>query len=52
MKIKRIIIWICEKCLGGEGEECHTAGCALFLHAVDLPIDHRLYTILEEREEE
>ena len=32
MILKRIIITLCESCLKGEGEECHTPGCALFLH--------------------
>lgn len=48
MIVKYIAIRICEACLNGEGEECHTPGCALFLHKVDLPIDPRLYTILAE----
>jgi hypothetical protein len=48
MKLKRILIWICEACLDGIGEQCHTPGCALFLHSVDLPIDKRLYYLVEE----
>lgn len=36
--LKQIVIWICEPCLNGEGKECHTPGCALWLHRVDLPI--------------
>jgi len=32
MILKRIVITLCEACLKGEGEECHTPGCALFLH--------------------
>ncbi len=51
MKIKKIEIWLCELCLNGEGEECHTPGCALFLHSVDLPIAPELYLILDEYEE-
>lgn len=50
MKIKRIIINICEPCLKGEGKECHTPGCALFLHKVDLPIHEELYEVLNEYE--
>ena len=50
MKIKRIIINICEACLKGEGQECHTPGCALYLHRVYLPIDKHLYEILSEKE--
>ena len=51
MHIKRIVINICEACLDGEGQECHTPGCALFLHKVDLPIASDLYIILDEYEE-
>lgn len=51
MKLKHIAITICEACLEGEGVQCHTPGCALFLHLVDLPIDARLYTVLAEYEE-
>jgi hypothetical protein len=47
MKLKRINILICEACLDGKGQECHTPGCALFLHAVDLPIIPELYEIIE-----
>ena len=50
MKIKRIIIDICEACLDGIGEECHTPECALFLHSVDLPIDKELYEVIDEYE--
>lgn len=51
MKIKKIEIWICEACLKGEGSECHTPGCALFLHRVDLPIMPELYKEIGEYEE-
>jgi hypothetical protein len=47
MKLKRIEITICEACLAGEGEECHTPGCALMLHSVSLPIDSLLYDELD-----
>ncbi len=51
MKIKKIEIWLCELCLNGEGEECHTPGCALFLHdSPGHPIIRELYKILEEHE--
>jgi len=51
MKIKYIAIRICDACLKGEGQECHTPGCALFLHKVDLPIDENLYLVLDERDD-
>lgn len=50
MKLKKIKIIICEACLKGQGGECHTPGCALFLHKVDLPI--HLYEVIDEWEEE
>lgn len=31
-------LWLCDPCVDGKGSECHTPGCALFLHAVDIPI--------------
>lgn len=50
MKLKRITITICEPCLNGEGSECRSPGCALYLHRVDLPIDPMLYGVQEEME--
>ena len=50
MKLLTIQITICEACLDGIGEECHTPGCALFLHRVDLPIHPEMYTVLYETE--
>jgi len=42
-----IQIRVCQPCLDGIGSECHTAGCALWLHKVDLPIHRELYEIIE-----
>lgn len=36
--LHRVQLTLCEPCIDGEGEECHTPGCDLFLHAVDIPI--------------
>lgn len=36
--LHRVTLDICEACIDGVGDECHTAGCALFLHSVDIPI--------------
>ena len=44
--LKLIKIWICEACLRGEGEECHTPGCAFFLHPVGDPIAAELYEVV------
>lgn len=46
--LRRIAITICVPCLEGQGEECHTPGCALWLHRVDLPINRGLYDVLDE----
>jgi hypothetical protein len=51
MKLKKIEIVICEECLEGHGDECHTAGCALWLHIVDIPIDPLLYDVIDEFDE-
>ena len=48
MKVKTVIINICEACLDGVPEECHTPGCALYLHTINLPINPELYEILED----
>ena len=51
MKIKKIVIELCEACLVGEGEECHTPGCALWMHnSPGHPINEELYTVLDEYE--
>lgn len=53
MKIKEVKIWLCEACLNGEGQECHTPGCALWIHnSPGLPIAPELYEVLQEYEEE
>lgn len=45
--VKPYVIHLCEACIDGIGEECHTPGCALWLHAVDLPIHRELLTEVE-----
>jgi hypothetical protein len=49
--LRKIEIIICDDCLKGIGKECHTPGCALYLHRVDLPIDKRLYKTIESYKE-
>lgn len=51
-KIKRIVIDVCEPCLNGEGEVCHTPGCALCRHKVDLAIHPELYETISEYDED
>lgn len=36
--LHEVALTLCEPCINGVGEECHTPGCDLFLHAVDIPI--------------
>ena len=49
MKVKQVKIWICQACLDGEGEECHTPECAWFLHdSPGAPIMPELYEVLQE----
>ena len=49
MKLHTIKIRICEACLNGEGQECHTPGCAMWLHTVDHPL---IYEAIETDEVE
>jgi hypothetical protein len=51
MKLKQIKITICEGCLNGKGDECHTPGCALCWHKIDLPIYHEMYEVIKEWDE-
>jgi hypothetical protein len=38
-KLHRVVLTLCALCLDGEGGECHTPGCAMWLNrAPDLPI--------------
>ena len=51
MKLKLVKIWLCESCLRGEGQECHTPGCALFLHnSPGHPIMEELIEVIKEIE--
>lgn len=52
MKLRTIVITLCQACLDGEGEECHTPGCAMFLHRVDLPFAPESYEVLAEFDED
>jgi hypothetical protein len=37
--VKMYSIWLCDMCVSGEGGECHSPGCALFLNrAPDIPL--------------
>lgn len=40
--MRYVKVRICQMCIDGKGQECHTPGCALFLHSVDLPIREEL----------
>jgi hypothetical protein len=51
MKIKVVTMHVCEACLDGVGEECHTPGCAMWLHSVDLPFHPESYEVQREYDE-
>lgn len=36
--VRKVRLNLCEACIDGVGSECHTPGCDLFLHSVDIPI--------------
>lgn len=53
MKLKYVKIIICEACLEGMGDECHTPGCAFYLHnSLGFPVGHEMYEVIKEWEEE
>ena len=41
-EVRLVVVRLCVPCIKGEGEECHTPGCALWLHRVDIPIMEEL----------
>jgi hypothetical protein len=45
--VKEYVISLCQACIDGIPSECHTPGCALWLHRVDLPIHRDLLTEVE-----
>ena len=45
--VKEYVISLCQACIDGIGEECHTPGCALWLHHVDLGIHREQLTEVE-----
>ena len=52
MKLKRVVVNICDPCLKGEGSECHVPECSMFLHRVDLPFTEGTYEVLSEQDDE
>jgi hypothetical protein len=34
MRLRQIDLWVCVECLAREGFECHTPGCAFWMHDV------------------
>ncbi len=51
MKIKLVKIRLCEACLEGRGDECHTPECALCFHSSPgYPIHREMYEVLDEWE--
>ena len=35
--VRLVQLWLCDLCLDGEGDECHTPGCSLWIHDVPKP---------------
>ncbi len=53
MKLKQIKLVLCQACLDGVGEECHTPECAWYLHnSPGHPIMPELYEVLKEWDSE
>lgn len=49
MIVKHVKIWLCEACLDGNGEVCHTPRCALCRNrSPDIPVHPELYSVLAE----
>lgn len=48
--LEYVALQICTACIDGIGDECHTPGCALWIHHVDLPIDRGVLTSVAEIE--
>ena len=46
-QVKEYAIYLCQECIDGIGQECHTSGCALFLHTVDFQIHREDLTEIE-----
>lgn len=36
--LHKVTLNLCVACIDGVGDECHTPGCDLWLHSVDIPI--------------
>lgn len=52
-QVHRVAISLCQLCLDGKGEECHTPGCALFLHnSPGHPIYAEFYEIIVASEQD
>lgn len=47
-RLRRIVVWMCEACIEGEGGECHTPGCVLWINrAPDMGIsNHPCFELL------
>lgn len=45
--VKQYVISLCQACIDGVPSECHTPGCALWFHRVDLPIHRESLTEVE-----
>jgi hypothetical protein len=47
-RVRTVQIRLCDACLNGDGGECHTPGCALWLNqGPDLGVWPELYVVIE-----
>lgn len=49
--LRHVTLHICEGCIGGQGGQCHTPGCILWMHDVDaIPLNRDAITFHPEVE--
>jgi hypothetical protein len=50
--VRYVRLWLCDPCLDGAGDECHSPGCALWINrAPDIPLrDNPCVTITDSDE--
>jgi hypothetical protein len=45
--VRLVQLLMCDPCIDGEGDECHTPGCALWIHDVPKPSLRAMVTIID-----
>jgi hypothetical protein len=49
--VRLVQLLMCDPCIDGEGDECHTPGCALWIHDVPKPSLRAMVTIIDAAKE-